>query len=46
LEGRIPVVTRVWVLSRFKLKAPPGISSPYISPLTQRNGASWASKPQ
>ena len=39
----------VWVVSRFRLKAPPGTSSPYISPLTssgQRNCASWASQPQ
>ena len=39
----------VWVVSRFRLKAPPGISSSYISPLTssgQRSRASWASHPQ
>ena len=39
----------VWVVSRFRLKAPPGTSSPYISPLTpsgQRNCASRASQPQ
>ena len=43
------MVTMVWVVSRIKLKAPPGTSSPYISPLTQsgqRNCASWASQPQ
>ena len=48
-RGRIPVVTMVWVVSRFRLKAPPGPSSHYISPLTpsgQRNCASWASQPQ
>ena len=46
---RIPVVTMVWVVSRFRHKAPPGTSSPYITPLTpsgQRNCASWASLPQ
>jgi hypothetical protein len=46
---RIPVVTMVWVISRFRIKAAPGTSSPYISPLTpsgQRNCASWASQPQ
>ena len=39
----------VWVVSRFRLKAPPGISSSCISPLTssgQRSRASWASQPQ
>ena len=39
----------VWVISRFRLKAPPGISSSCISPLTssgQRSRASWASQPQ
>ena len=39
----------VWVVSRFRLKAPPGISSSYISPLTtsgQRSRASRASQPQ
>ena len=39
----------VWVVSRSRLKAPPGTLSPYISPLTpsgQRNCASWASQPQ
>ena len=39
----------VWVVSRFRLKAPPGISYSYISPLTssgQRSRASWASQPQ
>ena len=43
------MVTMVWVVSRFRLKAPPGISSSYISPLTslgQRSRASWASLPQ
>jgi len=43
------VVTMVWVVSRFRLKAPPGISSSCISPLTssgQRPRASWASQPQ
>ena len=43
------MVTIVWVVSRFRLKAPPGSSSPYISPLTpsgQRNCASWVSQPQ
>ena len=49
LQGKIPVVTMVWVVSRFRLKAPPGISSSCISPLTssgQRIRASWASQPQ
>ena len=49
LQGKIPVVTTVWVFSRFRLKAPPGISSSCISPLTssgQRSRASWASQPQ
>ena len=39
----------VWVVSRFRLKAPPGISSSCISPLTssgQRSRASWTSQPQ
>ena len=39
----------VWAVSRFRLKAPPGISSSCISPLTsagQRSRASWASEPQ
>ena len=39
----------VWVVSRFRLKAPPGISSSCISPLTssgQGSRASWASQPQ
>ena len=39
----------VWVVSRFRLKAPPGISSSCISPLTssgQRSRASWASQCQ
>ena len=46
---RFPVVTVVWVVRRFRLKAPPGISSSYMSPLTssgQRSRASWASQPQ
>ena len=49
LQGKIPVVTTVWVVSRFRLKARPGISSSSISPLTssgQRSRASWASQPQ
>jgi hypothetical protein len=49
LQGKIPVVTMVWVVSRFRLKAPPCISSSCISPLTslgQRSRASWASQPQ
>ena len=43
------MVTMVWVVSRFRLKAPPGISSSCISPLTssgQRSRASRASQPQ
>ena len=43
------MVTMVWVVSRFRLKAPPGTSSSCISPLTstgQRSRASWASQPQ
>ena len=43
------MVTMVWVVSRSRLKAPPGTSSPYISPLTpsgQRNCTSWASQHQ
>ena len=39
----------VWVVSRFRLKAPPGISSPCVSPLTssgQRSRPSWASQSQ
>ena len=39
----------VWVVSRFRLKVPPGISSSCISPLTssgQRSRVSWASEPQ
>ena len=43
------MVTMVWVVSRFRLKAPPCISSSCISPLTsseQRSRASWASQPQ
>ena len=46
---RFPVVIMVWVISRFRLKAHPGISSSCISPLTssgQRSRASWASQPQ
>ena len=49
LQGKIPVVTMVWVVSRFRLKAPPGISSSCISPLTssgQRSRTSWASQTQ
>ena len=49
LQGKIPVVTMVWVVSRFRFKAPPGISPSCISPLTssgQRSRASWASQPQ
>ena len=43
------MVTMVSVVSRFRLKAPPGISSSCISPLTssgQRSRAPWASQPQ
>ena len=43
------MVTMVWVVSRFRLKVPPGTSFPNISPLIpsgQRNCASWASQPQ
>ena len=42
------MVTMVWAVSRFRLKAHPGISSSCISPLTheQRSRASWASQPQ
>ena len=43
------MVTMVWVVCRFRLKAPPGISSSCISPLTssgQSSRASWASQPQ
>ena len=43
------MVTMVLVVSRFRLKAPPGISSSCISPLTssgQRSRASWAFQPQ
>ena len=43
------MVTMVWVVSRSRLKAPPGTSSASVSPLTpsgQRNCASWASQPQ
>ena len=39
----------VWVVSRFRPKTPPGISSSCISPLTssgQRSRSSWASQPQ
>ena len=49
LQGKIPVVTIVPIVSRFRLKAPPDISSSCISPLTssgQRSRASWASQPQ
>ena len=43
------MVTMVWVVNRFRLKAPPGSSFSCISPLTsleQRSHTSWASKPQ
>ena len=43
------MVTMVWVVSIFRLKAPPGISSSCILPLTslgQHSRASWASQPQ
>jgi len=43
------VVTMVWVVNRFGLKAPRGISSSCISPLTssgQHSRASRASQPQ
>ena len=43
------MVTIVWVVSRFRLKVPPDISSSCISPLTssgQRSRAPWASQPQ
>jgi hypothetical protein len=46
LQGKIPMVTMVWLVSRIRLKAPPVISSSCISPLTssgQRSRASWAS---
>jgi len=49
LQGKNPVVTMVWVLSRFWLKAPPGISFSCISPLTssgRHSCASWASQPR
>ena len=49
LQGKIPMVTMVWVVSRFRLKALPGISSSRISPLTssgQRSRAPWASQTQ
>ena len=38
----------VWEVSRFRLKAPPVISSSCVSPLTSsgRRRASWASQPQ
>ena len=48
LAGKDSRVTMVWVVSRLRLKAPPGISSSCISPLTssgQRSRASWASHP-
>ena len=48
-QGKIPLVTMVWVVSRFRLTTPPGISSSCISALTssgQRSRASWASQPQ
>ena len=43
------MVTMVCVVSRFRLKAPPVISSSCISPFTssgQRSCASWSSQPQ
>ena len=43
------MVTMACVISRYRLKVPPGISSSCISPLTssgQRSRASWASQPQ
>ena len=49
MQGKIPAVTMVWVVSIFRLKALPGISSSCISPLTssgQRSRASWASQTQ
>ena len=49
MQGKIPVVTMVWVVSRFRLKTPPGISSSCMSPLTssgQHSRASRASQPQ
>jgi len=49
LQGKFLVMTMVWVVSRFRLKAPPCISSSCISPLTssgQRSRASCASQPQ
>ena len=49
LQGKIPKVAMVWVVSRFSLKVPPGISSSCISALAssgQRSHTSWASQPQ
>jgi len=49
LQRKIPVVTMVWVVRRFRLKAPPDISSFCISPLTSSgklSRASWASQTQ
>ena len=48
LQGKIPVVTMVWLVSRFRLKAPPGIASSCISPLTssgQCSRTSWEPQP-
>ena len=42
-------MTMVWLVSRSRLKVPPGTSSPYISPLApsgQRNCAPWVSQLQ
>ena len=42
-------MTMVWVVSRFRLKGPPGISFSCIPPLTpseKRSRASWTSQPQ
>ena len=49
VPGSIPGSTMVWVVSRFRFKAPPGISSSCILPLIssgQHSRASWASQPQ
>jgi hypothetical protein len=35
----------VWVVSKFRLKAPPGISSPYISPHTHTFGTKFMGVP-
>ena len=48
LAGKFPVVTMVWLVSRFRLKAPPGISCSCISTLTssgQRSSSSLPSQP-